>query len=63
MDCLFTIYTLKGRYVLATGLFDNAVLKKYSITKLWFIRQRDKTVVSKKEVMSGVSKTPKRLQF
>ena len=43
---------------------DDAVLENYSMTKLWFYKlKRRKTVVEKKEVMSGVSKIPKRLQF
>jgi hypothetical protein len=43
---------------------DDAVFKNCSITKLWFYKlKRHKTVVLKKEVIIGVSKTPKRLQF
>ena len=43
---------------------DDVVLENYSMTKLWFYKlKRRKTVVEKKEVMSEVSKTLKRLQF
>ena len=58
----FTVF--KTTVVFYKDCLDDAVFKNCNITKLWFYKlKRHKIVVEKKEVISGVSKTPKGPQF
>jgi hypothetical protein len=55
--------TAQGSRV-SKGLMNDVFFKICDIKNFWFYKlKRHKTLVLKKEVISGVSKTPKRLQF